>query len=827
MSGSERRTLFADVILPLAVPQYYTYRIPLEMNEDVLPGMRAIVQFGKNKLYTAIVRNVHQTAPRHYEAKYLDGILDERPIVTEQQMTFWEWMADYYCCTPGEVFLAAVPGSLRLGSETVIVPDPDSQTDFPLSPKEQTILDALELGHKMTLLEIAELLGQRTVQQHVKSLLEKKKILVEEELKYRYRPKYETMIELSAACTDEDALREVFAQLEKDKRAQKRVDALLQFIQLSGRYSTDPKSVKKSELVKALGGNSSPIDTLIKAGVFEIRQVRVDRLAPEKSATSTLPVLSDEQQRAFDEISKGFNENKPVLLHGVTGSGKTEIYIRLIQEILEKTDGQVLYLLPEIALTTQIIQRLRRFFGDMVGIYHSRFNDQERAEIWAKTLKGEYRILLGARSSVFLPFTNLKMIIVDEEHENTFKQFDPAPRYHARDAGIVLAARNNAKILLGSATPSIESYHNADTGKYVLVELKKRFGGILLPEIQCVDIKQAHKRKEMHSSFSHDLLEHIKVALGNKEQIILFQNRRGYTPQWNCETCSWVPRCKNCDVSLTYHKSTHQLICHYCATAYPPPKTCSACGSHKLKMVGFGTEKIEEDLELLIPGIRIQRLDLDSTRTKNAYVQILTDFEERNIDVLVGTQMVTKGLDFDNVALVGILNADTMLNFPDFRAFERSYQLLSQVAGRAGRKGKRGKVLIQTWEPNHWVIQKVMQNDYIGMYKQEIIERKNFHYPPFIKLIKITLRNKDKTKVDEAAIKLASALKKVMGTRVLGPEEPSIPRIRNYFYRTILLKIERGATYPQWKKQLMEWLLEFRKEYDKTRTLIDLDVDPF
>lgn len=822
---TDRKTYFADIILPLAVPQYYTYRVPMELNESIAIGMRAIVQFGKARLYTGIVRKIHEVAPAHYEAKYMEGLLDDRAIVTEGQMQFWEWMAGYYCCTVGEVFVAALPGSLRLASETKIVLLSE-ESEESLSPKEQVILDALSARGTLTLAEVSELLHQKNVQPYIKSLIEKNRIAVEEELKFRYKPKYETVLELHDAYQDEENLKSLFAQLENDKRAIKRVDALLKFIQLSGKYSAKEIPVKKSELIQQLEGNASPIETLIKNGILIPRKVRVDRLALDLGESSPMPVLSEEQQSALDQINHHFENKETVLLHGVTGSGKTEIYVKLIDQVLKSGQGPVLYLLPEIALTTQIINRLRRFFGDVVGVYHSRFNEQERAEIWTKTLKGEYKILIGARSSLFLPFRDLQLVIIDEEHENSFKQYDPSPRYQARDSAIVLAMMNKAKTLLGSATPSIESYYNALQDKYGLVVLKKRFGGMLLPEIQCIDLKKSHQRKEMHESFSHDLLEFIRTAIGNKEQVILFQNRRGYTPQWKCETCGWVPKCKNCDVSLTYHKHSHSLQCHYCNLNMSPPKVCSACGSHKLNMLGFGTEKIEEDLVQFIPGIRVQRLDLDTSRSKNAYLQLLSDFEDHKIDVLVGTQMVTKGLDFDNVALVGVLNADSLLNFPDFRAFERSFQLLAQVSGRSGRKNKRGLVQIQTWEPNHWVIQKVMQNDYEGLYKQEIIERRNFHYPPFIKLIRITIRHKDRLKAAEGADALAKTLRKEMGKRILGPEKPVISRIRNYYIRNITIKIEKGSTYPLWKKHLMDVILDFRKINDKGKYLVDIDVDP-
>ncbi len=826
MNHSERITYFADVLLPLSVPQYYTYRVPFDLNEVLFEGQRVVVQFGAQKRYTALVRRIHQTPPRHYEAKYIEAVLDPGPLVHESQFIFWEWMASYYCCHPGDVMNAALPGSLKLASETRIVAGTAYHRDTVFNEKEQVILDALETREVLTLKEIAELLAQQTVQPYVKSLLEKGAVMVEEELKQKYKPRYETFLRLAPAYASEEGLKNLFDSLGTKKSTVKQVEILLRFIQLSNRYSGTSEDVRKADLLEEMPEHSSSLQTLLRKEVLESVQVRVDRLGVYEGETVAVAALSEAQQQALDQVRHGFSEKEVVLLHGVTSGGKTEIYIRLIEEALASGENQVLYLLPEIALTTQIINRLRKHFGDEVGIYHSRFNEQERAETWAHTLSGKYRVLLGARSALFLPFRQLGLIIVDEEHENSFKQFDPAPRYHARDSAIMLGHLQKCRVLLGSATPSIESYFNAQQGKYGFATLKKRYGGVMLPEVQCVDLGEATRHKKMKGHFSETLIEHIREVVAQKEQVILFQNRRGYSPFWLCETCGWVPRCRNCDVSLTYHKQTHQLQCHYCATVYPPPKTCSACGSHKLKMLGFGTEKIEEDLTLLIPGIRVARMDLDSTRSKNAYYNLIREFEAQRIDVLVGTQMVTKGLDFDKVALVGVLNADSLLHYPDFRAFERSFQLLVQVSGRAGRKQKRGKVLIQTYTPNHWIVQKVMQNDYENMYSQELIERRNFAYPPFVRLIKITLKHKDLQKVEEGARYLAEQLRTTLGKRVLGPEQPLVPRIRNYFYRTLLLKLERGSEYALRKQEMNEKILDFKIHPEYKPVLVEVDVDP-
>lgn len=820
----ERITQFVDVILPVAVPNLYTYRVPIELNEMIRPGQRVVVQFGRRKRYSALVRNVHQTAPKVYQAKYIESLLDERPIVTEHQMRFWEWLSTYYMCHIGEVLLAALPSAFKLASESRVVLNPDYDgNNTKLDDKEFLITDALELRNVLSLIEISEILDQKTVYPIVKRLIEKRVVLIEEELKERYRPKVEDYVMLTPEMESEEQLKTAFDVLE---RAPKQLALLMKYIELSQRYSSTPLEVRKLDLQKQTETTASTVNQLVKKGIFQVYSKEIGRLTDFDGRVEGPRSLSDDQQQCYDTINASFETKDVALLHGVTGSGKTEVYVRLIQDVLAQ-GGKVLYLLPEIALTTQIIQRLRNRLGDRVGIYHSRFNSNERVEIWNQVLNDQkYDVLLGARSSIFLPFSQLNLIIVDEEHENSFKQFDPAPRYHARDAAVVLAKQHGAKVLLGSATPSIESFWNAKQGRYGFAELTKRFGGLKLPEVLCADIKEETRKKKMSEHFSSFLLTKMKIALEQGEQIILFQNRRGYTPQWSCEDCGWVPHCRSCDVSLTYHKYQHRLSCHYCGYNIAPPKTCEACGSEKLKMIGFGTEKIEEDLIRFLPDARVARLDLDTTRSKHAYQNILSAFEHREVDILVGTQMVTKGLDFDNVSLVGILNADNLLNFPDFRAFERSYQLMSQVSGRAGRKHKRGEVVIQTWNPNHWIIQKVMYSDYIAMYDQELLERKNFQYPPFYRLIQITVRHRDKQVVQDGAHFLVKELRKQLGGWVLGPEFPAVARIRNYYLMNILIKFDRKASPQKVKDYIRDCIVTVKQHRDFKSVLMKADVDP-
>lgn len=872
-----RTTCFVDVILPLAVPNLYTYRVPFNWNDAISVGKRVVVQFGRGKLYSALIRTIHQIPPKHYEAKYIESVLDGHIIVNSKQLALWDWMSSYYMCSIGDVMVAALPGGLRLSSETKVVINPGynlQENSSVLSDKEYLIIEALELRHTLSLQEISEILDQKTVYPVIKTLIEKGAVLIQEELKEKFKPKIESFVRIASHADREDNIRKIFSALEK--KASKQLDVLLAYIKLSERYAQGAISdeqesrtyieVKKSEILKIVPGAEAALKSLVKKNVLEVYELEVGRFAKNNNATK-ISVLNDAQQEVLLSVQQQFGwVTEPdkaktsakgiavlslssaikdtVLLHGVTSSGKTEIYIKLIEQVIAKGQ-QVLYLLPEIALTTQIISRLRKYFGDTVGVYHSKFNENERVELWNTVLKADteaihdnesdsnssakhtpdYKLVIGARSSLFLPFSNLGLIIVDEEHDTSYKQYDPSPRYNARDAAIYLAHIHKAKVVLGSATPSLESYYNAQEGKYGLVELFKRFGGVQMPEILISDVKDATKKKMMKSHFSPLLLDTISMALQNKEQVILFQNRRGFAPQLECNTCAWVPQCINCDVSLTYHKASNQLRCHYCGYATKPPGSCSACGDTNLKTKGFGTEKIEEELAVFYPTAKLGRMDLDTTRSKFAHQHIIQDFEDGNIDILVGTQMVTKGLDFDNVSLVGILNADSMLNFPDFRSFERSYQLMAQVSGRAGRKSKRGKVIIQTYNPDHSIIQNVVQNDYLSMYTNELLDRKNFNYPPFYRLIEITVIHKDVDMVNASARFLADKLKRHFKQRVLGPEFPLVSRVRNLYQKNILLKIEREASVAQVKKIVGELITNFKNsEYKAVR--LQMDVDP-
>lgn len=827
---AERKTLFTDVILPLALPRAFTYRVPHEWSELIAVGQRVIVQFGKGKKqYSAIVAKIHTIPPKSYQAKYIESILDENPIVQPTQLEFWKWISEYYMSNLGDVMNAALPGGLRLASETRILLHPEYREIVDdLSDEEYLVVEALEVRSVLNLTEISEILNIKNIHPKIKNLIEKKAVMVEEEIKQRFKPKMVDYVSLTERAQDEGKLKEIFEELEN---APRQLEALMTFIQMNQLYSSRPKEVKKLALQKLINATSSLINELVKKDVFEIYQHEAGRLQMGK-ATSKQKKLSDSQLKAFNCIKTHFKEKSVVLLHGVTSSGKTELYIRLIQEAIDQ-GKQVLYLLPEIALTTQIVQRLQAIFGEKVGVYHSRFNENERVEVWNQVLKfkareyEEFQIILGARSALFLPFHQLGLVIVDEEHESTFKQYDPSPRYQARDAAIFLAQMQNAKVLLGSATPSIESYYNAKQGKYGLVELNKRHGNIQLPEILVADIKEATKRKKMKSHFSPELLSMMEKCLEEEKQIILFQNRRGYSPILLCETCGNAPQCLNCDVSMTYHKFKTELNCHYCGSHTKVPNRCPSCGANDLKVKGFGTEKIEEELAIYLPKAKIARMDLDTTRAKKAYHQIISAFEAKEVDVLVGTQMVTKGLNFEDVGLVGVLNADNMLYFPDFRAFERSYQLMSQVSGRAGRKGKRGKVLIQTYNPEHQIIRQVIDHDYQGMFKNEILERRNFHYPPFYWLIKITLRHRDKNVLFKAAHRMAEQLKEKFGNRILGPEEPSISRIRNFYHQQIIIKIEKSASQRKSKEMLGELVTSYSSQKDHKSIRIGIDVDPF
>jgi primosomal protein N' (replication factor Y) len=819
---TDRLTLFAEVILPLAISLNYTYRVPFELNDAVAVGKRVVVQFGKSKLYTAIIAAITEVAPERYHAKYLMEVLDDRPVVTAQQLEFWKWMADYYLCNTGEVMAAALPAALKLASETKIMLNPDGEIDrTQLHDKEFLIVDALDIQPILTVSDIVKLLGQKIVMPVLKSMFDKNIIHISEEVSERYKPRKRSYIKLNPLYQDQDMLRELFVQLEH--KAPKQADAVLAYVKLS----REQKVISKNDLMEASGASAAAIKGLTEKEIFFIEDVNVSRLFYEDFNEAATFNLSEAQQSVIQDIQNQFKEKEVTLLHGVTSSGKTEIYIRLVEQAIQ--DGkQVLYLLPEIALTTHVIERLRKYFGNDIGVYHSRFNDNERVEVWQKVLNHEYKVVLGARSAVFLPFDNLGLIIVDEEHETSYKQFDPAPRYNARDAAIYLANRYQAKVLLGSATPSFESYFNARTQKYGLAELTERFGGVSLPETEVVSITEETKRKIMQSHFTSVLMTAIAEALANKEQVILFQNRRGYAPVLVCRVCAFTPRCINCDVSLTYHKSSSHLHCHYCGYKEESLSSCPACGSAHLEYKGFGTEKIEDELQVLLPDARIARMDLDTTRARNAYQNLLNDLEEKRIDILVGTQMVAKGLDFSDVTVIGIINADSLLKYPDYRANERSFQMLAQVSGRAGRRGKQGKVVIQTYNPEHRVIDQVIRNDYKELYLTEIEERKSFKYPPFYRIIQMDIKHKDAEKLYHQAEYLAVELRKHFGDRVIGPEYPLVSRIRNFYIKSIMLKFEKdGVSIVKVKAIIRDIIQQFQTTKLSKGCIIQPNVDPY
>ena len=818
---------YVDVLLPLPLANWYTYSLPESLEGQVQTGSRVIVPFGKKKFYTALVANVHYCPPEGYEIKEVTEVLDTRPVLLPQQFRLWKWMASYYLCTMGDVYKAALPSGMKLESETIVTANPDYEATTPLTPREQQVLDLLTQDPEQCITQLEKRLNvTRNILPVINNLLAKGAISVKEELKRNYKPKTEIRVKLSPDCQTEERLHQLFDEL---GRAPKRLALLMKYLELSG-FFTDKASlreVSKKELLTRADATPTIFNGLVEKGIFETYLYEVGRLDREQTRTVAINPLNPAQQAAYDAILSHFREKNVCLLHGVTSSGKTEIYIHLIRQAIE-SGRQVLYLLPEIALTTQITERLKRVFGGRIGIYHSKFPDAERVEIWQKQLRpeGHYDIILGVRSSVFLPFHNLGLIIVDEEHETTYKQQDPAPRYHARDTAIMLASIYGAKVLLGTATPSIDSYHNALAGKYGLVTLNERYKDIRLPEIRIVDIKELARKKMMNGPFSPELLAAVRQALERHEQVILFQNRRGFAPMIECKVCGWVPKCKNCDVSLTYHKGLNQLTCHYCGYTYAVPRSCPACGSVELVNRGFGTEKIEDNIREIFPDAKVARMDLDTTRSRSAYERIIADFEAGKTHILIGTQMVSKGLDFDHVSVVGILNADNMLNYPDFRAHERAFQLMAQVAGRAGRRDKRGLVILQTKSPDLPVIHQVVTNDYKQMYEDQTAERKLFHYPPFCRFIYVYLKHRKEDVVTQAADTLAAWLRTAFGDKVLGPDKPPVGRIQMLFIKKIVIKLDLNMS----GTKVRDYLLSVQRqliEDERFRSLVVYyDVDP-
>ena len=845
--SEERLTLFAEILLPLPIPGTYTYRVPFELNQKARVGQRAVVQFGKTKIMSGLIISITNEVPDCTSIKYLLDILDDNPVVNENQLKLWRWISSYYLCYLGDVMQVALPSALKLSSESKIMLSEDFQLDsMTLSDNEYLIVEALQIQPQLTITEVSKITGYKKIMPLIKTMIEKKIVVMQEELQQKYKAKYERYVRLSNTYRSDDAMRELMDTL--SKRAYKQLELLMAFFVLGGSADND---VLASDLLKKANATSSILATLVDKGIFESYQKRVSRLKEYEALTDVSTInLTEKQQEAFDNIHKGFNEEKPVLLHGVTASGKTEIYIKLIQEAIDE-GKQVLYLLPEIALTEQIINRLKKYFGDRVGVYHSRYDNNERVEIWQQVMNfrsqqttdngqqsqevqssefkvqsSKYQIIIGSRSSIFLPFSDLGLIIVDEEHDSSFKQIDPAPRYSARDLAALMSKMFHARLLLGSATPSFESYYNARQNKYHLVELLERYGGVEMPEIIVSDLRVETRRKTMQANFGSTLIEAMNKTLEEKNQVILFQNRRGFSLRIECDHCNYIPQCINCDVSLIYHKNQNILKCHYCGYTTSVPTECPSCHSTDLKMHGFGTERIEDDLKVVFPDANCARLDLDTTRTKNSYQHILEQFQNKETNILVGTQMVTKGLDFDSVKVVGILNADNMLTFPDFRAYERSFQLMEQVSGRAGRKGDKGKVIIQTYQPQHPVILNVMSHDYVRFYEEQMPIRRQFNYPPYSRLVMVRLKDVDEQKLNKAADALAKIFRQVFRENLLGPEYPVVSRVKNQYIKQMLIKIHKDLNSTKVKEFINKTIEDFKHNTEFKSVKIQIDVDP-
>ncbi len=833
-----RITKFADIILPIALPSLFTYRIAKEWNDLVVPGIRVIVPFGKNKLFTGIVRSIHENPPSAYEAKYIDTLLDEIPIVSEKQFKFWEWMSLYYMCHIGEVMQAALPNGLKITSETkvilseIIKQNPDVNN---LHSNEYKIIEALLIKEILSLDEVGKIIAIKNPLGIIKRMVDKGLLLLYENIEEKYKPKQIIYLTLNEKYEDENILNNLLNQLEK--KAYKQMELLMRFLQrrqmelLKG-VDKSIVYVKKKDIIQP--EDNAVFLALMKKNVFDIKEIDAGRFKLELE-TNYQKILNADQKAALSAIEQNFEIQKHCLLHGLTGSGKTEIYLQLAENAILQ-GKQVLYLLPEIALTGQIINRVQQKFGARAAIYHSRMTNHERVEVWQNILndysnqelnaRPHFDIIVGARSSLFLPMHNLGLIIIDEEHDASYKQQDPAPRYHAKDSAIYLAQLFNANVLLGSATPSLESYYLAKEDKFGYVKLLNRFGEAVMPKWKIIDVKEEEKNKTMQQSFSLPLIQAIHTAMSNHEQVILFQNRRGFSPYTECQECAWTPTCLNCDVSLTFHKALHLLRCHYCGYSTKPYSECASCSSTHLQFKGLGTERIEEEVEFLFPTAKVARLDLDSSRSKHAYNQIMNDFAEGQIDILIGTQMVTKGLDFDNVNVVGILNADQVLKFPDFRSHERAFQTLVQVGGRAGRRKKQGLVFLQTAQSKHPVIQLAIQNSIEALYEKELLEREQFHYPPFYRIIQFNVLSPQRELTDEAAQIFTHALKEVFNNLVLGPQTPSIGRIKNLYLKRTVLKVKKEWSYKKVRQEINQLLTQHAQKALFKKVKIQVDVDP-
>ena len=822
---------FIEVILPLSLSKTFTYSVSESEYNYIKKGMRVTVPFGKSRIYTSLVIDLHQNAPMLYDAKEIHQILDKKPIVNETQIEHWQWIASYYMCAIGDVYRGAMPSALLLESETIISGKQDFFVDeTTLSDDEFMIYQALQQQSSLKVNDIMNILDKKNIFPVIQKLIDKNILVLQEEINEIYKPKLVRYLRLNPDYENNDGLSNL---LEILKKSEKQKAIVLHYFQLS---ASEKKPITVKKLIEVANSTSAIIKTLIDKNIFEEYYLQEDRVNFIGKSSETILQLSPIQETAFQEINQSFATQNVCLLHGVTSSGKTEIYIKQIEQYI-KEGKQILYLLPEIALTTQLVARLRAYFGNQVAVFHSKYNNNERVEVWKQVLEQspKSQIVIGARSALFLPFSNLGLIIVDEEHEQTFKQVDPSPRYHARDASIVLANLHKAtrgeaelggaKVLLGSATPSLETYFNAKSGKFGLVTVTERFGNVKMPVIELVDLKDKYFRKKMSGHFSDTLIDEIMIALSLGEQVILFQNRRGFSPVVECMTCGHVPQCQQCDVSLTYHKHKNQLRCHYCGYSMANPTNCHSCSSVHLTTKGFGTEQIQQELVELFPSAKIGRMDQDTTRGKFGFERIIDSFKNRELDILVGTQMLAKGLDFDNVSLVGIMNADNMLYHPDFRAFERSYQMMTQVSGRSGRSEKQGKVIIQTYNPNHNTIQQVVHNDYVAMYEEQMYERQIYKYPPHFKLIKLTLKHRDFDKLKEGSMWLYQVMQQNLTIPVLGPEEPAISRIRNEYIRTIMIKIPQNHSLQGTKKTIQKMLNSFDavSQYRSIKVAVNVD----
>ena len=811
--------VYADIILPLALQQRYTYAVPEEMIPQLRPGIRVEVQFGRTKHYTGIVDRLHGDDPGH-RTKPILSVIDLEPVITPVQLKLWDWMAAYYACTTGEVMNAGLPSHLKLTSETIITLGPLFSDDATqLDDQEYLIVEALTIRKELSLKDVRDILQQQTVYPVIRRLLDRRILFLQEELQERYRPKVVRCVRFSPAYRTEA---EQAGAFELVSRSERQTKVLLEYLTLAPRQPY----VRRVDLTKRTGASDAVIKSMVKKGIFEFYELEVSRLAGKDGDNEAAFPLSEQQVTARAQVQTWFDKQKPVLLHGVTGSGKTRVYLELMQAVLERGE-QVLYLLPEIALTGQIVQRLQRFLGDKIAVYHSRLNNMERVEIWRAVLAGKLSVV-GPRSALFLPWQSLGLVVVDEEHDPSFKQAEPNPRYNGRDVAVYLARLHGANAILGTATPSLESWENARSGKYGLVSMPRRFGGLALPEITVADLRETNEKGVRHEFFTPTLLKAVRATLERGEQVILFQNRRGFSPTYFCETCDWHAECVNCDVTLTFHKYRNRLRCHCCGYATSVPENCPACGSHELKLSGTGTEKIEDELKIFLPEARLGRMDADTVRGKNALAELLSRFGQGDLDILIGTQMVTKGLDFERVGLVGIVNADQLLRFPDFRADERGFQLMTQVAGRAGRKHRRGQVIIQAMETGHPVIRDVLAEDFAGFIAREAANRAEYRFPPFVKMINVQLRHPKRHTVEEAAKLMGSWLAHHLGEALDGPFEPNVARLRTYYLQDMVIRMPNDPAVLKRTKDLLAWAtakLGGLKGLSGVRVVVD--VDPY